>query len=324
VPPPEDDTLRELVEALVNAGAGTVSAILLYGSRVQGSSPDRWSAYDFFLVTDSYSGFFKSLCDKGHHGKPPWVLTFFSFFLPPNIISFGQSPTGLPQAKVGVVSSGHFQHSLGPWSRDHFLKGRAVQKLSLVWARGQKDEALVYDALRSARNGVVHWVRPSLKGPFDLARFTETMLRVSYRGEIRPESSVRVDEVVESQGELLRSIAKESLDAAEERGFVLREGEVYRWARTPGRTIRFLYGSYFTLSKIRATARWFKYVVTFEGWIDYIIRKIQRRAGFEVKITKWERRLPVIFLWPKLFKVLAALKRAGDPGALRDEDREIS
>ena len=34
-----------------------------------------------------------------------------------------------------------------------------------------------------------------------------------------------------------------------------------------------------------ATARWLKHVVTFDNWLDYIARKVQRRTGMRIEIT---------------------------------------
>ena len=65
---------------------------------------------------------------------------------------------------------------------DHFLKGRVVQKLALVWSRGPAEEETVLSAVREAREGIVRWVRPFLPGPFRLEGFAEKMLRVSYQG----------------------------------------------------------------------------------------------------------------------------------------------
>jgi len=309
---PDDEGIHQAADALVAAGGGSVAAILLYGSHVQNSSPDRWSAYDFLLITDSYRSFFRSLVAGGHHGKPAWVLTALSQILPPNIISFEPGRKDGPGAKCAVVTPGHFQRALGPRSRDHFLKGRVVQKLALVWSRGPEERRLVLSALREARDGIVHWVRPFLRGDFDLERFAETMLRVSYRGEIRPESPGRVEQVFRSQREILIAIGEESLDAAVERREVLRVPGGYRWAESPGNARHWIYSLYFSLSKARAFLRWFKYIVTFEGWAEYITRKIERRAGFVVEVTERERRWPLIFLWPKMFRVLAAVKRADE------------
>lgn len=315
IPAPDSDELRELAEALVRSGDGSVSAVLLYGSRVQNSHPDRWSAYDFMVIVDSYRRFFRSFCAEGYHGKAPGLLTALSYLLPPNIVSFRLPGADQPPAKCALVTGRHLRRSLGPRSPDHFLKGRVVQKLAMVWTRGPEEEREVVAALRMAREGIVGWVRPFLPRDFDLVDFAETMLRVSYRGEIRPESPERVDQVFESQREVLTAIAGESLAAAVARGEVLSTPSGYRWRRAPGRTLRWAYSLYFLGSKARATARWFKYMVTFEGWMEYIVRKINRRAGFEVEVTERERRWPLIFLWPKLFRVLAAVKAADAPTA---------
>jgi hypothetical protein len=321
IPPSDDKNLHTTVRSLIEAGGGTVAGVLLYGSHVQNSSPDQWSAYDFVVLVDEYSSFFGTLGKKAHERRPTWVLTLLSQFLPPNIISFGKSEMGVPMAKCAIVNPRHLKGFLGRHSRDHFLKGRAVQKLALVWTRSPEDEDEIVSALRVAREGVVQWVRPFVGQGFDLKTFARTMLRVSYQGEIRPEASDRVDEVFSSQTQVLLAIAEESLEAAIKEGVATRDGDTYRWTKSPGWFTRAWYTLYFTSSKMRATARWFKYVVTFDGWIDYIIRKIQRRAGFEVVVTERERRWPAILLWPKFFRVVKALLQAGPRGEGTEEEK---
>ena len=73
------------------------------------------------------------------------------------------------------------------------------------------------------------------------------------------------------------------------------------------------------------TARWLKHVLTFENWLPYVVRKVERRTGMRVELTALERRLPLIFLWPRLFRVLrnrpaeeAAARRAVPPGSEGD------
>lgn len=313
VRPPDDARLRDTVEALAETGGPTVATILLYGSHVQASKPDRWSAYDFVLVTDSYSAFYRRLVEGGHHSRPAWLLTGLSYFLAPNIISFDMGRPDQPPAKCAVVTPRELHRSLRPHSPDHFIKGRVVQKVALVWSRSPEDEAMVLSALRGAREGIVRWVRPFLSGNFNLETFAEKMLRISYRAEIRPESPDRVVQVFESQKQTLLGVAEESLLAAESRGEVVRAGKSFAWARPPGRGVWLFYTAYFAISKSRAVARWFKYMITFDGWLDYIRRKIERRAGFEVEIEERERRWPLIFLWPKLFLVLKNVKKPSTP-----------
>ena len=44
--------------------------------------------------------------------------------------------------------------------------------------------------------------------------------------------------------------------------------------------------AYFRWSKVRATARWAKYVVTFDDWLEYIVRKAERHGGEKVELTR--------------------------------------
>jgi hypothetical protein len=63
--------------------------------------------------------------------------------------------------------------------------------------------------------------------------------------------------------------------------------------------------------------RWFKYMLTFDDWLDYIVRKIERRSGVRIELSKSERRFPIIFLWPKALRVIRAM-RDNDSGAPAD------
>ena len=45
-------------------------------------------------------------------------------------------------------------------------------------------------------------------------------------------------------------------------------------------------------------------MLTFENWLPYLLRKVERRTGMRVELTPLETRLPLIFLWPRLFLVL--------------------
>ena len=60
----------------------------------------------------------------------------------------------------------------------------------------------------------------------------------------------------------------------------------------------------FRRSKVRATARWAKYVVLYDDWLEYVLRKIARRSGVTLELTARERRWPLIFLWPKAIQYL--------------------
>ena len=60
---------------------------------------------------------------------------------------------------------------------------------------------------------------------------------------------------------------------------------------------------YFKVSKLRVTLSWLKHVVTFEGWLPYIVRKVERRTGSEINLTLIEKVLPIPCLVPRVLYV---------------------
>jgi hypothetical protein len=124
-----------------------------------------------------------------------------------------------------------------------------------------------------------------------------------------------VREVLDAQRDFVARTYGAILDDAAAAGILVREGGGYRLAAPPGLATRMRWAGYFKTSKVRATLRWLKYTATFEDWLDYIVRKVERRTGLNVEITPMERRLPFLLLWPKVFYVLRERKKGGAPSA---------
>jgi hypothetical protein len=303
---------RPIVDALRSAGGPSVRAVLLFGSQLVRAAPDRHSAWDVVAVVDAYAPFHRHLVAGGHHRRPAWLLTLLARVLPPNITAFDPGG-GAPFAKVAIVSARDFERALGPRPRDHFLKGRMVQKVALAWASDDQARRDVEGALRSARRDVLSWVGPYLEGTFDTSALARRMLEVSYAGELRPESGDRVQQVYDVQRDFLEATYARVLREAAERGAVEAVADG-RFRTAPASTRRRLgLRLYFTRSKLRATARWLKHVITFNDWLTYVQRKVERRTGMRVEITPWERRLPLLLLWPKVVRVLRGRRGAAPP-----------
>jgi len=45
-------------------------------------------------------------------------------------------------------------------------------------------------------------------------------------------------------------------------------------------------------------------MVTFANWLPYVVLKVERHSGERIELSRLERRLPLIFLWPRVIKVL--------------------
>lgn len=297
---------RPIVDGLVAAGGGAIRGILLFGSQLVRASPSPHSAWDLVVIVDGYGPFHRALVDAGHHRRPAWLLSALGRVLAPNITAFDPGG-GAPLAKCAIVSARGFHRALAPGSPDHFLKGRMVQQVALLWSRSNDDARWIEDCLTAARRDVLNWAGPYLEGSFTAEGLAHRMLRVSYGGEVRPESGGRVDAVFEAQRPFLAEAYSEVLAEAEAEGRV-RSLDDGRWTLEPAPDAwaRFRTGLYFAWSKVRATARWAKHILTFNDWLTYIQRKVERRTGVSVEITPWEHRLPLLLLWPKMIRVLAA------------------
>ena len=61
---------------------------------------------------------------------------------------------------------------------------------------------------------------------------------------------------------------------------------------------------YFSRSKVRSTARWGKHIVTFNDWLPYVQKKVERRTGMQIEVT----RIPDILL-TQLEELTASFER---------------
>ncbi len=302
--PPDVGDARDAVRAVAGQ---SLRALVFFGSRKTGARPDAASAYDFFAVVSGYRAFYAEAARAGvlrHRGTLAAVL---NTVLPPNQVAvpLRLSEGGVERAKCAVIRADHFRRETSWRCRDHFLLGRLFQPASLVFAADEEAENEVVDALVRAHALTWRWGRPWLPGRFDVEAYCRTLLRVSFAAEIRPEPEGRADALWRAQESDLRADYGPFLAALVADGELQDVGEgVFVQARLPGRWERIRLGAYFRWSLVRATARWLKHIVTFEGWLDFIVRKARRHSGQEITLSDRERRYPLLFLWPRLIRYL--------------------
>lgn len=306
---------RELAARLAATADGSVEAVILYGSHLLGTHPDRYSALDFVVIVDAYRHFYRAMHDAGELRRPVWLMAGLSRVLPPNVIAFTPDEGTDGIAKCLVVSAADFDVGVGPRAPDHLLLGRLVQRIAVIWAKDSNQACWVEERLAGARANVLNWVGPWLHASFDAEEVGRTMLEVCYRNEFRPEARNRADVIFEMQREHFRTTLAPVLEAADRAGVIVADGDAgsYHFTAPPSPTARRRWRSYFRRSKMRATARWLKHVFTFDNWLPYIVRKVERHTGHKVTLTHLERRWPLIFLWPRVVGVLLSRPEREDP-----------
>jgi hypothetical protein len=242
---------------------------------------------------------------------PARLAALLHHVLPPNVVAV--RPPGMPGdplAKVAVVTRTELQRGTSDQAHDHFLLGRLFQDVRLLWARDAGARRDAENAIASARAHTFVWVRTSLPERFDAEQMLRTLLAVSYAGEVRPESGDRIGTLVAAQRHTLLPILQDLLDSLAARGELSRDGAQFRDAHPPDDGERRRWRRYFLVSKIRNTLRWPKYALLYDGWLDYVLLKIERRSGVRVELTPLERRWPLVFLWPRAVWWVIARPRA--------------
>jgi hypothetical protein len=318
----EPSAASTLAGRLVDAGGGTVRSVLLYGSRLLRTQPDEHSAFDLVVLVDDYRPFYAALRAAGELPRPVWVMSALARVLAPNVIAFAPDEGRAGIAKCLVVSQVDFQRALGARPPDHFLLGRLVQKVAVVWAADPAEKRWVEEQLAGARGRVLEWLAPYLDAPVDAADLGRRLLEVCYGGELRPEAKDRAQRIYEAQEEHFRRTLAPVLERAVAEGVMVHApvpaaapptaealpptpaAPRYVLARPVTPAERRRWRAHFRRSKARATARWLKHTLTFANWLPYIVRKVERHTGRPVELTPLERKLPLIFLWPRAVHVL--------------------
>ncbi len=301
---PGGEPARQLTQSLVAVAGTRIRAVLLYGSHLLNASPDRYSAHDLVVVVEDYLGTYRALRSSGFTHRPPGLMAVLGSFLPPNVIAFSPEGADGPIAKCLIISASHFERELSARARDHFMISRMIQAVGILHTRDEAAGQWLEDRLESARRTVLDWAAPYLDAPFSTEDLTREMIAMCYRSEIRPESRSRASSIFEAQRPYLLDTYDRLLTEACGEGLVVRDGQGYRSAVRPGSLVRLRRWAYFFVSKLRVTARWFKHMLTFENWLPYVVRKVERRTGMTVELTPLEERAPLIFLWPRLVRVL--------------------
>ena len=299
--------VRESLDILTEACGPNLVTVIFFGSRLLGTSPNTHSAADLFVVVDDYDQFYRDIGRKLPARRRASIMAALNQILPPNIILLKDPGDLQAGTKCFVIRRPHVIEALSSRSRDHFCRGRMMQRCQIVYARSQSDRDIFERELHGVRERTLEWVPIYLPRHFTVLEYCLRMLEVSYAAEIRPESRTRVLEVFDAQRDYFRVTYRRILERAAEQGRLVGEDGSYRLAKPVTFFERLWWRIFFQKSRVRATLRWIKYMLTFDEWLDYIVRKVERRTGVHVELTPAERRFPLVLLWPKAFRVFRAM-----------------
>jgi hypothetical protein len=301
-PAPAAARLAEQVATVFGAAS---LAVIHYGSRAQGRARRADSAFDYFVIVTGYLEAYRAAGSLPGLRCRPRVAALLARVLPPNSMAVHRSgPFGEREAKCLLLSARDFDRECSARARDHFVQTRLAQRVVLAWARDTESASAVLGCVRAARERSFQWVRAFLPPRFDLPGYCLALIQVPFAHEIRAEPKDHPEVLFEAQRAMLLGIYAPVLARLVARGTLAPEGDHYRQRHPPGPIARLRLRAYFRRSRLRTTLRLLKQPFLYDGWLEYLLRKIDRSTGERFDLTERERSRPLIFLWPRVLRYL--------------------
>ena len=266
-----------------------IAAVLVYGSYTRGK---RDTLLDFYVLLDSYVAL-----------RPAWQAGL-AWMLSPNVyqVCAGTAPAEV-RAKYALMTLGRFERAIRRDPHPYFW-ARFAQPAGLVYCRNPAFRARVIGALAQASHRFAAAVVPCLPEEFTATDLVTRGLELTYACELRSEPAGHAATLFTHNAAWFESVLR--CLAAERRGFAPAGGEGhYRRSTGPWRrrfsglawALRRLYG------KPKSVLRLLKAGLTFDGGLDYLLWKIVRHSGQYIEPTQRQRRYPLLFAWPLLWRL---------------------
>jgi hypothetical protein len=266
---PVDARVSGVARAIAEKHGAASRAVLFYGSCLRQKKLDGLML-DFYLIVSDY---------RAAYGKR-W-LAAANRLIPPNVFYFEQD--GLA-AKYAVLSEGDFYRLNGPETSSVSVWARFAQPSRLVWAADETARERAIDAVsRAAPTLLAAAGKRDGEKPLDWWRRAFVL---TYSAELRAERKDRTVSVVDADRQRYVRFTAPAAAAIDR-----KPKASWRWRRIEGKAL-----SVVRLAKASAT---------FAGGADYIAWKINRHAGTDIRLKRWQQRHPLlaaISLLPRLLK----------------------
>jgi hypothetical protein len=294
--PPAAALLAEQIRA--RHGDAT-AAVVFYGSCLRRRTNE--GVLDFYALVDSYRAAYASR----------W-LAAANALLPPNVFYLEAASGGLRvRAKVAVVSLADFAGGAEGRGLRTGIWARFCQPALAVHVRDDAARAALVSALVEAHLTAVRTVAPLLPDGERLAweQLWQRIFQETYAGEMRPEAAASIEKLYSADpfrydragAAALRELSERAPEALRaelvEGGFRIERGAATR--SRIGTSLRR------PLAKAAYAAQLLKTAFTFGDWLPYALWKLERHTGTHIEPSARQRRHPLIFGWPILWRVLA-------------------
>jgi hypothetical protein len=288
-----------LAERIRERHGETTAAVVFYGSCLRRNTNE--GVLDFYALVDSYQAAYTSR-----------LLAAANALLPPNVFYFeAECGSERVRAKVAVISLADFARGAAGRSLRSGIWARFCQPALAVHVRNAAARAALVAALVEAHLTAVGRVTPLLPEGERLAweQLWQRVFRETYAGEMRPEAAASIEKLYTADPARYDRAGAAALRELSERGThalraeILEDGFRIEGSHRGGSRTGSQLGR--LLAKAAYAAQLLKTAFTFGDWLPYALWKLERHTGTHIEPTERQRRHPLIFGWPILWRVLA-------------------
>ncbi|MGE0483392.1 MAG: hypothetical protein AB7Q81_04585 [Gammaproteobacteria bacterium] len=281
----DDDAPQRFATLLRERFGDGVLAVVLYGSYLRGK---RDTVLDFYVLLDDYTALHAPLAAIANR------------LLPPNVYHLHAGPgIGTEAAKFATVTLSHFERAIARGFHPYFW-ARFAQPVMVLHVRDDGVRTRLDAAARSAARRMIEATVPLLGETFTTTDLWRSAFTLTYGCELRSEDPARGAELVTAYGTALEVMT--GALAAECGLAATTPGHWRRRAADPARARRAWWARR-ALGKWLSVARLFKAAFTFNEPLDYILWKVERHSGVRVEASALQRRHPLLFGWPVLWRL---------------------
>ncbi|HFB55594.1 MAG TPA: hypothetical protein ENJ46_06680, partial [Hellea balneolensis] len=271
-----------MCQKIITRHEGRVQALLYYGSSLRAMN-DPGKMLDFYVLVDSY---------RKTHKNP--VRAFLNYLIPPAVyyLENKNADGTLSVCKYSILSLSAFQKKTTSKAFLSMIWGRFSQPCVLLFPTSDEVKYQIQNARTQAILHVAKQTAPLFDAPATARQFWSRGFFESYQTEIRPEkSTTRSDEIVSRYQERYDGISQTLFGPADQDGkYNLPHSTRMQkfWCRWKWLWRRIL-------GKPLNAVRILNSAFTFDGGLDYILRKVNNHSGVEINVSPSQKKHPILW-----------------------------
>lgn len=257
-----------------------VLAFIYYGSSLRDmDNPEKM--LDFYVIVDSY---------RRTHKNP--VRAFLNYLIPPAVYyhEMDHEDGVMTTCKYSILSLKAFERKCGPRALLSVIWGRFSQPCIVLFPKTKRVKTRIQNARATAVRHMATQTSPLVGSPTNPIDFWARGFKESYRTELRPEASdARSREIVDRYADRYTALMAALYGPPDDNGmFNIASVGASFWCQTKWFFRR-------VLGKPLGGIRVLNSAMTFDGGIDYVLRKLHNHSGVTIDLTPGQRRHPILW-----------------------------